>query len=112
MNDDMPAEEFAGFLHAVFNSYATVMEPTAAIYVFHPFSYQREFEDAMNAAGIISRTQCIWVKNAATFGWAQYRFKHEPVFLRSLQRKGSCLVWRSLSDNSVEVRFTDGGTVD
>ncbi|QWU17378.1 ParB/RepB/Spo0J family partition protein [Paenibacillus sophorae] len=87
MNDDMPAEEFAGFLHAVFERYAAIMDPAAAIYVSHPSSYQREFEDAMNAAGIEVRTQCIWVKNAATFGWAQYRFKHEPVFYAHLRGK-------------------------
>ncbi|MFS8213159.1 hypothetical protein ACLMCB_12220 [Paenibacillus sp. S29] len=49
MNDNMPAEDFAGFLHAVFSNYAVMMQPTAAIYVFHPSTYQREFEDAMNA---------------------------------------------------------------
>lgn len=103
MNDDMPAEEFAGFLHAVFNRYTSAMAATAAIYVFHPSSYQREFEDAMNAAGIAIRTQCIWVKNAASFGWAQYRFKHEPVFYAHLKGKAPAwygdrkqtTVWRS-----------------
>lgn len=91
MNDNMPAEDFAGFLFAVFSNYAVVMQPTAAIYVFHPSSYQREFEDAMNAAGIVVRTQCVWVKNSATFGWAQYRFKHEPVFYAHL--KGKAPAW-------------------
>lgn len=103
MNDDMPAEEFVGFLHAVFGRYASVMAATAAIYVFHPSSYQREFEEAMNAAGIAVRTQCIWVKNAASFGWAQYRFKHEPVFYAHLKGKAPAwygdrkqtTVWRS-----------------
>ncbi|OKP91509.1 adenine methyltransferase [Paenibacillus sp. P3E] len=103
MNDDMPAEEFAGFLHAVFEQYAVAMEPTAAIYVFHPSSYQREFEDAMNVAGIAVRCQCIWVKNVATFGWAQYRWKHEPVFYGHMMGKAPAwygdrtqtTVWRS-----------------
>lgn len=80
MNDDMPADEFAGFLHAVFQNYVTLMLPTAAIYIFHPTFYQRDFENAMNAAGIVRRSQCIWVKNSASFGWSQYRFQHEPVF--------------------------------
>jgi len=87
MNDNMPAEEFAGFLHAVFERYSSIMEPTAAIYVFHPSSYQREFEDAMNAAGIVVRSQCVWVKNAASFGWSQYRWQHEPVFYAHLRGK-------------------------
>lgn len=59
LNDDMPADEFAGFLNAVFQSYAGIMLPTAAMYVFHPSSYQREFENAMNAVGIVVRSQCM-----------------------------------------------------
>lgn len=103
MNDDMPAEEFAGFLHAVFDRYSSIMEATAAIYVFHPSSYQREFEDAMNAACIVVRSQCVWVKNAASFGWSQYRWQHEPVFYAHLRGKAPALygdrrqstVWRA-----------------
>lgn len=103
LNDDMPAEEFAGFLHAVFERYAGMMELTAAIYVFHPSSYQREFEDAMEAAGIVVRAQCVWVKNAASFGWSQYRWQHEPVFYAHLKGKAPAwygdrkqsTVWRS-----------------
>lgn len=91
MNDDMPAEEFAGFLYAVFQRYAAIMDPAAAIYVFHPSSYQREFEDAMNAAGIIVRSQCVWVKNSASFGWSQYRWQHEPVFYAHF--KGQAPAW-------------------
>ncbi|MFB0841800.1 site-specific DNA-methyltransferase [Paenibacillus oleatilyticus] len=87
MNDDMPAEEFAGFLNSIFSNYAAIMDPAAAIYVFHPSSYQRQFEDSMNAAGIVVRSQCIWVKNAFTFGFAQYKYKHEPVFYAHLRRE-------------------------
>lgn len=91
MNDNMPVEQFAGFLHAVFERYVEVMDPNSAIYVFHSSSYQREFEDAMNAAGVKVRSQCIWVKNAASFGWSQYRWKHEPVFYAHL--KGQAPAW-------------------
>ncbi|MGG4206049.1 hypothetical protein ABEW60_17060 [Paenibacillus jamilae] len=48
------------------------MQLTAVIYVFHPSSYQRDFEDAMNAG---------------SFGRAQYRFKHESVFYAHLKSK-------------------------
>ncbi|WP_238807732.1 ParB N-terminal domain-containing protein [Paenibacillus sp. EKM212P] len=108
MNDNMPAEDFAGFLYAVFANYAVIMHPTAAIYVFHPSSYQREFEDAMNAAGIVSRTQCVWVKNAATFGWAQYRFKHEPVFYTHM--KGKSPAW--YGDRTQTTVWKDGLPVE
>lgn len=103
LNDDMPTEEFAGFLNSVFERYAGIMAPTAAIYVFHPSSYQREFENAMNTAGIVVRSQCVWVKNAASFGWSQYRWQHEPVFYGHIRRQSPAwygdrrqsTVWRS-----------------
>lgn len=80
LNDDMDSKKFNEFLFDVFKNYSELMKDEAAIYVFHGSSYQREFENAMNAAGIVVRSQCIWVKNGATFGWSQYRWQHEPVF--------------------------------
>ncbi|MED4749934.1 site-specific DNA-methyltransferase [Brevibacillus choshinensis] len=91
MNDDMPMEQFEEFLGHVFRNYSDHMDNKAAIYVFHPSSYQREFETKMNEAGIVVRTQCVWVKNAATFGFAQYKYKHEPVFYAHL--KGQAPAW-------------------
>lgn len=91
LNDDMSDEDFVVFLNQIFANYAAIMEPNAAIYIFHPSSYQREFENAMNAARIVTRSQCIWVKNAPTFGWAQYRYKHEPVFYAHM--KGKAPAW-------------------
>ncbi|MCC8435407.1 site-specific DNA-methyltransferase [Brevibacillus sp. M2.1A] len=91
MNDDMPMEKFEEFLGYTFQNYSELMDDKAAIYVFHPSSYQREFETKMNEAGIVVRTQCVWVKNAATFGFAQYKFKHEPVFYAYL--KGQVPAW-------------------
>ncbi len=91
MNDDMSDADFRVFLNQVFASYGCIMAKDAAIYVFHPSSYQREFEDAMNLAGLVTRSQCVWVKNSPTFGWAQYRYQHEPVFYA--HRKGKAPAW-------------------
>lgn len=91
LNDDMEDDQFVDFLNDIFREYSYVMNDSAGIYVFHPSSYQREFENAMNASNIVVRSQCIWVKNAATFGWAQYRFKHEPVFYAF--KKGKTPAW-------------------
>lgn len=91
MNDDMDDSDFRGFLDGVFTQYAKIMDDNAAIYVFHPSSYQIEFENAMNKQGIVVRSQCIWVKNAPTFGWAQYRYKHEPIFYA--HKKGKSPSW-------------------
>ncbi|MBU8567571.1 DNA modification methylase [Virgibacillus pantothenticus] len=91
MNDDMSAVEFDSFLDGVFKNYAYLMKDTAAIYVFHGSSYQREFENAMNKNGIVVRSQCIWVKNYPSFGWSQYRWQHEPVFYA--YKMGKSPVW-------------------
>lgn len=91
MNDDMSADDFDSFLDGVFRNYSNLMKDTAAIYIFHGSSYQREFENAMNKYGILTRSQCIWVKNYPTFGWSQYRWQHEPVFYA--YKKGHSPEW-------------------
>ena len=53
MNDDMPLEQFEEFLRKVFSSYTAIVDRKAAIYVFHPSRYQREFENAMNQAACL-----------------------------------------------------------
>ncbi|MDQ0114373.1 DNA methyltransferase [Paenibacillus harenae] len=91
MNDDMSDEQFDDFLQKVFMNYSELMDDKSAIYVFHASSYQRAFENAMNDSGILVRTQCVWVKNAFSFGFAQYKYKHEPVFYAHL--KGRAPAW-------------------
>lgn len=87
LNDDMSDEEFNSFLFDVFKSYKHLMNDEAAIYVFHGSSYQREFENAMNDNEIYVRSQCIWVKNNAGFGWSQYRWQHEPCFYAHIKKQ-------------------------
>lgn len=87
LNDDMSDEEFHSFLSDTFFTYKKLMDDTAAIYVFHGSSYQREFENAMNENDIVVRSQCIWVKNNAGFGWSQYRWQHEPCFYAHIKNK-------------------------
>ncbi|MEK5068091.1 site-specific DNA-methyltransferase [Sporosarcina sp. FSL K6-1508] len=91
MNDDMSDADFDIFLDEVFRSYAHLMSDAAGIYVFHGSSYQREFQNAMNANGLEIRQQCIWVKNAPAFGWSQYRWQHEPCFYAF--KKGKAPSW-------------------
>ncbi|QRV09712.1 DNA modification methylase [Bacillus velezensis] len=91
LNDEMAAAEFDEFLRAVFMNYSYVMNDQAAIYVFHPSSFQIAFENEMRNAGMEIRSQCVWVKNAASFGWSQYRYQHEPVFYA--YKKGCSPAW-------------------
>jgi DNA modification methylase len=50
------------------------------MYVCHGSSFQREFQTAIEAAGFSVRTQIVWAKNTFGWGFARYKFQHEPMF--------------------------------
>ena len=78
--DRMSADEFKQFLEAAFRSYRTVVKPGASLYVCHSSSWQREFQNALEAAGFEVRCQIIWAKNTFAWGFGRYKFQHEPIF--------------------------------
>lgn len=79
-NDKMTPAQFRDFLAATFASYRSILKPGASIYVCHPSSWQREFQNAMEAAGLEVRCQIIWAKNTFAWGFGRYKFQHEPMF--------------------------------
>ncbi|MDQ6677402.1 MAG: site-specific DNA-methyltransferase [Acidobacteriota bacterium] len=79
-NDKMTPGEFQAFLEAAFRSYRSVVKPGASLYVCHSSSSQREFQNAMEAAGFEVRCQIIWAKNTFAWGFGRYKFQHEPIF--------------------------------
>ena len=70
--DRMSDAEFKQFLEAAFRSCRAVVKPGASFYVCHSSSWQREFQNALEAAGFEIRCQIIWAKN--TFAWGFGRF--------------------------------------
>ncbi len=78
--DRMSPEQFRGFLELAFASCRAVVTPTASIYVCHPSLWQREFQNALEAAGFEVRCQIIWAKNTFAWGFGRYKFRHEPIF--------------------------------
>jgi DNA modification methylase len=78
--DRMSDVDFKHFLEAAFRSYRTLVKPGASIYVCHSSSWQREFEDALEAADFEVRCQLIWAKNTFAWGFGRYKFQHEPIF--------------------------------
>jgi DNA modification methylase len=79
-NDNMSPEQFDRFLRVSFASFRTVVKPGASLYICHSSSSQREFQNAMEAAGFEVRCQIIWVKNTFAWGFGRYKFRHEPIF--------------------------------
>jgi DNA modification methylase len=78
--DRMSATEFKQFLEASFRSCRTAVKPGASLYVCHSSSWQREFQNALEAAGFEVRCQIIWAKNTFAWGFGRYKFQHEPLF--------------------------------
>jgi DNA modification methylase len=82
--DGMTPEQFRQFLLATFSSYRGIVKPGASMYVCHSSSWQREFQNAMEAAGFEARCQIIWAKNTFAWGFGRYKFQHEPIFYAHL----------------------------
>ena len=79
-SDKMTTEEFVAFLQGTFASYRVLIKPGASMYVCHPSSFQREFQNAIESAGFSVRAQIIWAKNTFAWGFGRYKFQHEPIF--------------------------------
>jgi DNA modification methylase len=89
--DQMTPEQFQHFLNSVFSSYIWALKPGGSMYVCHPSSWQREFQDALELSDFEVRCQIIWGKNTFAWGFGRYKFQHEPIFY--CHRKGQSDPW-------------------
>ena len=78
--DCMSAAQFQRFLEDTCGSYLIAVKPTASVYMCHPSSWQREFQNALEANGFQIRCQIVWAKNTFAWGFGRYKFQHEPIF--------------------------------
>jgi DNA modification methylase len=78
--DRMAPEQFGQFLAKTFASYRRIVKCSASLYVCHPSSGHREFQNALEEAGFAVRCQIIWAKNTFAWGFGRYKFRHEPLF--------------------------------
>ena len=62
-----------------FSNAARWTKHTAGIYVWHASRYQRDIEDALEAAGIVVKQQLIWSKGF-NLGRDDHHWAHEPCF--------------------------------
>lgn len=77
-NDNMSADTFQEFLNKAFTNMNEALKPGGAFYIWHAIRTQREFETALNEAGLEVRQQLIWNKNSLVLGRQDYQWKHEP----------------------------------
>jgi hypothetical protein len=57
-----------------------VVKTGASVYICHASSLQREFQNAIEAAGLKVRCQIICARNTFAWGFGRYKFQHEPIF--------------------------------
>jgi DNA modification methylase len=77
---DRISAEPVPYLCSAFTSYRSVAKASASLYVCHRPSGQREFQQALEAAGFEVRCQIVWAKNTFTRGLGRYQSQHEPIF--------------------------------
>lgn len=78
LNDNMTDTDFEEFLLGAFQNLYERLKEGGAFYVWHASRTQREFENALNRAGLYVREQLIWNKNSLVLGRSDYQWKHEP----------------------------------
>lgn len=79
-NDAMDADDYIAFMDAFFARFREVVKDTASLYICHASAWQLETELSLRRAGFEVRNPVIWVKNCGAFGFARYKFQHEPLF--------------------------------
>jgi DNA modification methylase len=78
--DRMSGDQFESFLGKAFSSLRKLVTPEASLYVCHASFWQRQFENALESAGLTVRCQIVWAKNTFAWGFGRYKFQHEPIF--------------------------------
>jgi DNA modification methylase len=79
LNDHQTDEAFRAFLGRFYAATLAAMRPGACIYVAHADASRTNFTASFQASGLKLSQVRIWVKQAATLGWQDYNWQHEPI---------------------------------
>lgn len=90
-NDMMSPSDFEAFLMKAFTNYYDFSSDNAGCYICHADKSHKEFRNAFEQVGYEWRATIIWVKNSPAFNFAQYKYKHEPIFY--CYKKGKIVNW-------------------
>ena len=78
-NDHMTPELFEEFMEKVFISMNAALSGGGAYYVCSGWSSYPSFYKCIQKAGLYFSGVIIWVKDNASYGWNDYRYKHEWI---------------------------------
>ncbi|MBU1319379.1 MAG: DNA modification methylase [candidate division Zixibacteria bacterium] len=103
-NDDLDLASLEEFLRIVFQNVAQICRTGATAYVFHGISgagIRVAFERAFLSVGFHLSSTIIWVKQAASMGWQDYREQHEAILYgwigeghRKIRDRTQTTVWQ------------------
>ena len=93
-SDCMPAAEFKSLLQRSFHGYRETVKAGASLYVCHPSSWQREFQDALEAAGFASPVPDHLGEEHVRLGFRKVQVPARAAVLLSRRRAKRSLVWR------------------
>lgn len=102
-NDNLKAEDYQAFLTAAFSNAYEHMKAGACFYVWHATREHRNFETALNNAGLQVRQQLIWNKSHIVLGWSDYHWKHEPCLYG--WKEGAAHKWYSDRKQTTVLNF-------
>ncbi len=78
-NDHISPEDFKEFSVKIYNNMGNVMKPGAVYYICSGWSSYPVFHESLLSAGFYRAGVIIWVKDNASYGWNDYRYKHEWI---------------------------------
>lgn len=78
-NDKLGPEEFKALIDGAFKSMIERVKVGGAMYICSGWSSYPQFLDSMRKNGFYHSGVIIWVKNNATFGFSDYKYKHEWI---------------------------------
>lgn len=79
-NDALQGRALEEFLRRAFALAAEHTTERAAFYIWHASSTRKQFEAAMESAGLEERQYIIWAKETFVLGRSHYHWQHEPCY--------------------------------
>ncbi len=107
-NDDLNETELFEFLRGYMS--VQILAKKSAQYVCHASLRSHVFREALIETGYIIRAHIIWAKSRPGFNFANYKWKHEPIFYAA-PANGSCNWYGDNTQNTLwEVASDSGAT--
>lgn len=118
-NDALADDALVGLLVPALKLAALHSIDTAAFYIWHASATRRDYEHALDMAGLMERQYLIWVKTHAVLGHADYHWSHEPCFYafkaghspNFYGDRAQQTIWRAVLAKTKEIGMTLGNGV-